>query len=147
MGQETDSTALASLASEQAAVRQPGVRLKLGYGSGNAGLQCIVHATTYYLLIFYTDVVGLAPMLAAVAMALPRFWDAVSDPLMGVISDRSRFAGGRRRPYIFWGAPFLCLFFVMLWYPFPGGGATLKFAYLLAVNLAFTTAITVVGVP
>ena len=51
---------------------EPGLRGKLGYGAGNVGLQCITFSMTYYLLIFYTDVVGLAPMLIAIAMALPR---------------------------------------------------------------------------
>jgi len=59
------------------------IRLKAGFGVGNLGVQCIVYATTYYLMIFYTDVVALAPLLVSVALALPRFWDAVSDPLMG----------------------------------------------------------------
>ncbi len=127
--------------------RRPSVGLNLGYASGNAGLQCIVSATTYFLLIFYIDFVGLDPRLAALALALPRFWDAFSDPLMGVISDRSNFASGRRRPYILWGAPLLAVTFVLLWYPFTGGGQAIKFAYLLVANLAFTTAITIVGVP
>jgi sugar (glycoside-pentoside-hexuronide) transporter len=120
---------------------------KLGYGVGNLGLQCVTSATVAYLLFYYSDVLKLAPVLVGVAITLPRFWDAISDPMMGVISDRTRLAGGRRRPYIFWGAPLLALSFVLLWYPFASGSAVMLFTYLLLANLFFTTMITVVGVP
>jgi len=123
------------------------VRAKLGYGVGNMGLLAPTNASIAYLLYFYSDVVALAPLLVGVALTAPRFWDAISDPMMGVISDRTRFARGRRRPYILWGAPVLSFSFVLLWYPFAGGDPVTVFAYLLIANLLFTTAVTAVGVP
>ena len=121
--------------------------VKLGYGVGNFGMACVSNAVVSYLLYFYTDIVILPPLLVGLALTIPRFWDAVSDPLMGLISDRTKTLYGRRRPYIFWGTPLLVLSFVLLWYPFGSGSNTIIFMYLLVANLLFTTAITIVGVP
>ncbi|MCK5852185.1 MFS transporter [bacterium] len=121
--------------------------VKLGYGVGSLGMACITNAVVSYLLYFYTDIVILPPLLVGLALTIPRFWDAISDPLMGLISDRTKTSSGRRRPYIFWGTPLLVLSFVLLWYPFGSGSNTIIFSYLLIANLLFTTAITIVGVP
>jgi len=121
--------------------------VKLGYGVGGFGVQCLNGAVVSYLLYYYTDIVALAPLLVGIALALPRFWDAVSDPLVGLISDRTQTRFGRRRPFILWGAPFLALSFILLWYPFATNGSAVVFTYLLLANLLFTTAITIVGVP
>lgn len=123
------------------------LRPKLGYGIGNMGLLAPANAAIAYLLYFYSDVVALSPLLVGVALTTPRFWDAISDPMMGVISDRTRFASGRRRPYILWGAPLLSFSFVLLWYPFAGGSPIVVFAHLFVANMLFTTAVTAVGVP
>jgi len=122
-------------------------RAKVGYGIGNLGMACVLNSVVSYLLYYYTDVVCLAPLLVGLALTIPRFLDAVTDPLMGLISDRTRFSTGRRRPYILWGTPVLALSFVLLWYPFQSGSNTTIFAYLLVANLLYTTAITIVGVP
>jgi len=121
--------------------------VKIGYGAGNFGIACATNAVVVFLLYFYSDIVVLPPLLVGIALAVPRFWDAVSDPLMGVISDRSKFSSGRRRPYILWGTPALAISFIMLWYPFTSGNNATIFSYLLVTNLLFTTAITIVGVP
>ncbi len=121
--------------------------VKLGYGVGNFGIACVTNAAIVFLLYFYSDIIVLPPLLVGIALTLPRFWDAISDPLMGVISDRSRFSSGRRRPYILWGAPLLAISFILLWYPFTGGSTAAIFLYLLIANLLFTTSMTVVGVP
>jgi len=122
-------------------------RTKFGYGIGNFGIICATNAVIIYLFYFYTDVVVFPPLLVSLALAIPRFWDAFSDPMMGIISDRTKFSSGRRRPYIFWGTPVLVLSFILLWYPFTSGGAGLIFSYMLVANLLFTTSITIVSVP
>lgn len=66
-----------------------------------------------YLTVFYTDVVGLAPAVAAAIMLIARIWDGINDPMFGTIAERTNTKKGRFRPYIFYGAPFLALFSVL----------------------------------
>lgn len=58
---------------------------------------------------------GMSPILVGALGALPRFVDALTDPLMGYISDNTRSRWGRRRPYVFVGAIFVGIIFALLW--------------------------------
>lgn len=60
-----------------------------------------------YLSIFYTDVVGLAPIVVSTIMIIARIWDAVNDPMFGAIAERTNTKRGRFRPYIFYGTPWV----------------------------------------
>lgn len=68
-------------------------------------------------LIFLTDIMGINPALAATAILISKFWDAISDPLMGVISDNTRSKFGRRRPYIFAGGLMVLISYLLMWFP------------------------------
>jgi Na+/melibiose symporter-like transporter len=100
-----------------------------------------------FLLFFYSQVVGLDPWLAGIALTIGRVWDAVSDPLMGSISDRTRSRWGRRRPYILLGAVPLALTYVAMWVPPLGWSQMELFVYLTVTDIAFNTLITVVTIP
>jgi GPH family glycoside/pentoside/hexuronide:cation symporter len=76
----------------------------LNYSLGMLAPSALLVFSRSFLLFFYSQVVGLDPWLAGIALTLGRIWDAVSDPLMGTISDRTRSRWGRRRPYIILGA-------------------------------------------
>lgn len=120
---------------------------KLGYGAAELGIVAVEVVIELYLLKFYNVTVGLAPHLTAVAIAIAIVWDAVSDPLMGELSDRTGHRSGRRRPYILPGAAALALSFVLIFNP-PSVGATwFQFAYLVVSYLCLTTAMTVISVP
>lgn len=123
------------------------LRTRLGYGAGDlyGGGAFFIVSTLY--LIFLTDVVGIRPALAGVIVLIARGWDAVSDPLMGMISDRTRSRWGRRRPYFLVGIPFIVLSFFLLWYPAGFAAEWAKFAYALASYLFFSTVITMVMIP
>jgi GPH family glycoside/pentoside/hexuronide:cation symporter len=58
----------------------------------------------FWYLYFLTDVAKLDPALAGVSVLLGKVWDAINDPLVGVLSDRTRSRWGRRRPYLLFGA-------------------------------------------
>ena len=62
---------------------------------------------SYYLPIFYSDVFELSLAQTATLMFITRIWDTVSDPMMGVIADRTQTRWGKYRPYLLWfAAPF-----------------------------------------
>ncbi len=88
------------------------VRLKLGYGVCDLGGNLFFTVIGFWLLNFLTDTVGLAAGLAGVAIAIGKVWDAVTDPVTGYLSDRTRNPMGRRRPWMFWGS--IPLFFTMI---------------------------------
>lgn len=83
---------------------------KIGYGFGELGSQCSWTLISSYLTVFYTDVVGLTPAIISAIMLIARIWDAVNDPMFGVLAENTRSRWGRFRPYILWGAPILALF-------------------------------------
>lgn len=120
---------------------------KLGYSTAELGIVSVEVLVEIYLLKFYHVVVGLPAGLAGLALALAIVWDAVSDPIMGEISDQTTHRMGRRRPFILPGALALAGAFIAIYNP-PGAlGVTGKFLYLLGTYLSLTTAMTVIGVP
>jgi GPH family glycoside/pentoside/hexuronide:cation symporter len=122
-------------------------RTKLGYGAAEMGLVAAEVLIELYLLKFYNVVVGLAPLYTGLALGIAMIWDAVSDPLMGEISDQTSHPWGRRRPWLLPGAFALAATVIVIFNP-PGIGSTAgQFFYLLFSYLALTTAMTVIGVP
>lgn len=91
-------------------------RTKLLYGVGDTGFSLTSTIIGAYFAIFLTDVVGLSPSVAAVAIFVGRSWDYVNDPLFGHISDRTRTRWGRRRPFLLFGALPFAMAFTMLWW-------------------------------
>jgi len=98
------------------------------------------------LLYFYTDVVGISPLLAGWIYALGIGWDAITDPYMGYIAERTRTKMGSYRPYILFGSIPLAFSFVLLFWVPPFEGNFL-FIFLIMVNLFHRTCFTIVSVP
>ncbi len=121
--------------------------VKLGYGLAETGITAVQLFTQIYLLKFYTDIVGLTPSLAGIALAISVIWDAVSDPLMGNISDRTKSRWGRRRPYILIGGICLSLSILLLFSPPNLSTQFGKFIYLLFSYIIVNTAMTIISVP
>jgi GPH family glycoside/pentoside/hexuronide:cation symporter len=90
---------------------------------------------------------GMNPALVGLLGALPRLTDALTDPLMGYISDNTRSKWGRRRPYIFVGAIAVAIVFTLLWQLPPGKSEGWYFWYFLAGSLIFFLAYTVYATP
>ncbi|RMF35535.1 MAG: MFS transporter [Chloroflexi bacterium] len=120
---------------------------KLIYGSGDWGLASFGTLRQIFYAIFLTDVVGLEPRLASVAALVGIIWDALNDPLVGLLSDRIRTRWGRRRPFLlFFAIPF-GLSFLLLWWAPPWQS---QIALMITVSLAFMisdTLQTLVAVP
>ncbi len=121
--------------------------LKLLYGSGDWGLSSIGMLRSIFYAIYLTDVVGIEPRLASFGALAGIIWDAINDPIIGVISDRMKSKLGRRRPFLLWFAFPFGLSFVMLW---TAPNWESQIALTIYVTLSFMisdTLITLVGVP
>lgn len=77
------------------------------YGFTDAGGNFTFSIVSSYLMVFYTDVVGLVPLVISAIMLIARIWDAVNDPMMGVIADKTKSRWGRYQPYLLFCAPVL----------------------------------------
>ena len=120
---------------------------KTCYGGAGLGGGVIRNMIGFYLLVYYADVVGLSPVYVGLAIMIGNIWDAVTDPLMGLISDHTHARMGRRRIYVLAGAIPLGLFIFLVWAPLRSLSGFPLFLYL-AVCLSFMYAsFTVVAVP
>ncbi len=89
--------------------------LKVLYGSGDWGIASIGMMRSIFYAIYLTDVVGIEPRLASLGALVGIVWDAINDPIIGILSDRVKSSLGRRRPFLLWFAFPFGLSFVMLW--------------------------------
>ena len=119
----------------------------LGFAIGSLGTGIYSITPSVLLLYFMTDTLGVSPGLAALAVALPKFWDVITDPVMGVISDNTRTRWGRRRPYLLAGAISMSLSFVFLFSVPEFATPTGSFTYVLVVYVVSATAYTIFAVP
>ena len=87
---------------------------KIGYGFGDMSSSMFWKIFSYYLPFFYSNIFGLSLVDAGVLVLVTRIWDAVSDPMMGVISDRTNTKWGKYRPYLLWVAPFFSICGILL---------------------------------
>lgn len=123
-------------------------RLKSGYGVAEVGLTAMEIMLQVYLLELYVSS-GLDPVLAGIALAAAVVWDAVSDPVMGILSDRMRSetARGKRLVFLLIGGPLSGAAFVFLFSPTFGAEDWLLFSQLLGGFVLLNTAMTLVIVP
>jgi len=118
------------------------------YSSGEGLNSVAMNGIANFAMLFYTQVMGMSPELAGLALFLATLWDAVTDPVMGTISDRTQSKFGRRHPFMLVGGIVFSLAFVALWIvPEAFRGEHQLFVYLLIVNLVVKTAFTVFLVP
>lgn len=87
---------------------------RIGYGFGDMASSMFWKIFSYYLPFFYSNIFGLSITDAGVILLVTRIWDAVSDPMMGVIADRTRTRWGKYRPYLLWMAPFFSICGILL---------------------------------
>jgi len=121
-------------------------RYRLGYGAGDFGCNLYWQAISLFLYFYYTDVLGIAPGLAGLSFAIASAYDAVADPVMGSIVDRSRWRRGRYRPFMLFGAVPLALSFAAMFYVPPASGTALL-VYATLSHILMRTLYTVVNLP
>jgi GPH family glycoside/pentoside/hexuronide:cation symporter len=89
----------------------------LSYGTSMIGLNGMSTMITVHLMIFYTDVLLVGSAVVGVVMAISQIWDAVTDPVLGYVSDHTPWKWGRRRPYILLGSVPASIFFFFVFAP------------------------------
>jgi len=122
-------------------------RTKIIYGFGDFGFSITSTVVAAYFSIFLTDVVGLRPAVAAIALFIGKSWDYVNDPLIGHISDRTRSRWGRRRPFLLFGALPFALAFAFLWWTPPIENQMMLVVYYTLMFVIYDAANTFVGMP
>ncbi|WP_437614605.1 glycoside-pentoside-hexuronide (GPH):cation symporter [Erwinia sp. V71] len=121
-------------------------REKLGYGMGDAGCNMIGGAIMLFLNYFYTDVFGLAPALVGILLLSVRVLDAVSDPIMGAIADRTHSRWGRFRPWLLWVSVPYVLFSVLM-FTTPDWSYENKVIYAFVTYFLMSLAYTAINIP
>lgn len=107
----------------------------------------LINVISVLAIPIYSIALGVNPAWIGIALMIPRLWDAVSDPIMGHISDNFRSRWGRRRPLILVGAILLGISFPLLWTPNPAWGKNVLSVYLLVMLIGYYTAYTIWSVP
>jgi glycoside/pentoside/hexuronide:cation symporter, GPH family len=114
------------------------VREKIGYGLGDASANLIFQVMIILQMNFYTDSFGITATAAGTLLFVARFWDAIFDPIMGLIADRTNSRWGKFRPWILWTAiPFGIMAFLCFYTPNFSTGGKLLYAYIMYI--AFMT--------
>lgn len=119
---------------------------KIGYGFGDMSSSMFWKIFSYYLPFFYSNIFGLSLADAGLLMLITRIWDAVSDPMMGVIADRTHTKWGKYRPYLLWiAAPFAIA--GILLFTTPDMGPTGKLVWAYVTYILMMTVYTAINVP
>ncbi|ACB51847.1 probable sodium/galactoside symporter protein [Crocosphaera subtropica ATCC 51142] len=125
---------------------------KLAYGAGDFGPAIAANILVFYLLFFFTNVAGLPPGLAGSILMIGKISDAINDPIVGVLSDKTRTRWGRRLPWILGGMIPFALFYSLQWI-IPQFSDDLSanrwglFAYYVIIGIFFNIAYTTVNLP
>lgn len=120
---------------------------KIAFGSGG---MCMFYGNVGInstAIPFYQMIMGVNPALLGLALAIPRFLDAITDPLMGNISDNFRSRWGRRRPFILFGAIAMSITYGLVWMVPEGWSEFATVGWLIATSLFFYLAYTMFAVP
>jgi GPH family glycoside/pentoside/hexuronide:cation symporter len=119
---------------------------KLAFGAGDLSAAIVTAINGFFLNAFLLDVAGLRPAAAGTIFLIVKLWDAINDPILGALSDRTKTRWGRRRPWLLFAAvPFGVIFFLQ--WVVPPFSDTGKFWYYLVIAFLLDAAFTSVNVP
>ncbi len=122
-------------------------RIKLFYGVGDIGNATNNSAFQFFLMIFFTDVALIAPAIASSALMVAKIWDAITDPLLGWISDKTNSRLGKRSIYLILGAAPLAISIMLVWFIPVGLSNTSAFVWICLSFMFFGTMWTITNVP
>ncbi|MEM9217958.1 MAG: MFS transporter [Cyanobacteria bacterium P01_F01_bin.150] len=120
---------------------------KLAFGAGDMGAGLTANLVVFSFLIFLTTVAGLSPGWASTVLLIGKVWDAFTDPIVGLMSDRTRSRWGRRHSWMLFGSIPFGLSFALMWAVPNVENTALKFAYYVVISIIFFTSYTAVNLP
>lgn len=119
---------------------------KLAFGGGHLANNLFNAALSIFMVVLVMSL-GMNPILAGLLGALPRLMDALTDPIMGFISDNTKSKWGRRKPYILLGSVITGVSFMVMWQLNPENSQTYNFFYFLGVSFFFYIGYTIFATP
>lgn len=122
------------------------MKVKVGFGIANLGDTIITEFVGAFLIFFLTNIAGIRPTLAGTIVFIGVIWDAISDPIIGTMSDRCTLKSGRRRPFLLIAAGPIILF-TMLLFTAVELSAGAKAAYFIIMTIFYWTAYTLFNIP
>lgn len=120
---------------------------KLAYGMGDVGCNFSWMFVGNFLMIFYTDVFGISMGAVATLMLFSRFWDAINDPVIGSLSDKTHTRWGRYRPWLLVCAPLTAIVLVLTFWAHPDWNQTNKILYMTITYCILVLGYTCVNIP
>ena len=120
---------------------------KLAYGMGDVGCNFSWMFVGNFLMIFYTDVFGISMSAVATLMLFSRFWDAINDPIIGGLSDKTHTRWGRYRPWLLFAAPLTALVLILTFWAHPDWSQTHKILYMAVTYCILVLGYTCVNIP
>ncbi|MDX1357544.1 MAG: MFS transporter [Clostridia bacterium] len=119
---------------------------RLGFGIGVMGQNLIYGLITSYLLVYYTDVALIPVATTGILFLVARIWDAVNDPFMGILADRTRTRWGRFRPYMLFVPPFIAAATILV-FSVPDAALSVKVTYIFITYILWGMIYTIADIP
>lgn len=120
---------------------------KIGYGLGDLGISISYFAVGFFYMFYLTDIIGMEPYLAGIAIFIGKLWDGINDPIIGILNDHIKSRFGRKRSFILFGSLPFALAFVFLWLIPVGAPVWIQFSLAVISLLTYATAYSIVVVP
>lgn len=120
---------------------------KVAYGMGDVGCNFSWMFVGNFLMIFYTDVFGISMGAVASLMLLSRFWDAINDPIIGSLCDKTHTRWGRYRPWLLIAAPLTAIVLMLTFWAHPDWSETNKVVYMAITYCVLVLGYTCVNIP
>ena len=120
---------------------------KIAYGMGDVGNNFSWMFVGNFLMIFYTDVFGIGMSAVAGLMLFSRFWDAINDPIIGGLSDKTHSRWGRDRPWLLIAAPLTAVILILTFWAHPDWSSTSKIVYMAVTYCILVFGYTCVNIP
>lgn len=119
----------------------------LGFGIAGLGTGLIVQVPILFLLVYMTDILAIPAALAGLALFGSRIFDIITDPIMGIISDRTHTRWGRRRPYLLLGGVTVAVSLAFLFSAPLYESMYARLAYVMGLFIIVQTGVTIFMVP